>query len=451
MFHKMIFPALLLWIFSFWLSHADYKADEEGRNIAQKYIDENRDGFFWKDNTPTLWEWTPFFMEKETPSYIEYQVHCSSTPNCWFIIVNVDGDDVEIPALSHSDTPPSIILAQKSKTRIDALQFYYFSPLSLFARNTLDESIFAVDPQIDPRESDFDPKLGDKKIQEMIESQRKNLPSIFQSYLQAITEYKQSDDFQTWKQNIWQPVENMNIPEYIPTGNTQDIGSMRYLKGLYDFETCHSIVPCYRQFWYLYENDTKVCWSGCTPVAAAIVYAYHQRNDYPWLSSSPLPMINEEYYQPTRDLIDDLRGYMETFCGDITGDDDTNIHPWSTYWHKIWRGIQYAWYHGYTDAYPTNIPIWWTVDIPTLFNDIKWFIVAGNPIIMSVKNPNVVAGHSVVVYGYAIDTSNWNYSIVLNAGWWDDNFSHEVINLSGFSFSNSHYSTITRLTLFNMQ
>jgi len=141
-------------------------------------------------------------MDNNTPSYIEYQVHCSNTPDCGFIIVNIDGDDVEIPALSHSDTPPSIILQQKSRSRKENLQFYYFSPLSIFAKNLNDNTIYAIDPQLDPVEEDFDPKIGTEKIKEMIDNQRKELPKIFQSHLESIQEYKESEPFQKWKENF---------------------------------------------------------------------------------------------------------------------------------------------------------------------------------------------------------------------------------------------------------
>jgi len=108
--------SMIFWYsFSFWeskeipqVSKTQERVNyEEAEKIAQEFITANLWNEFWKDEIPTLWEWTPMYMEKNVPSYVEYIVTCERNPQCWFIIVNVDGDDVSIPVASPSDIPPS--------------------------------------------------------------------------------------------------------------------------------------------------------------------------------------------------------------------------------------------------------------------------------------------------------------------------------------------------------
>jgi len=118
MLQKLIFPAFLLWIFSFWLSYANIKEERgEDREIVQKYIDNNLDADVWKGKQISIGEWTPFYMGKDIPSYMEYTIICDDNPQCGFVLVNIDGDGVSIPVASKWNNSPSQTLVQKSNEK----------------------------------------------------------------------------------------------------------------------------------------------------------------------------------------------------------------------------------------------------------------------------------------------------------------------------------------------
>jgi len=421
MFKKLIFPAFLLWIFSFWLSHADFKENDNGRNIAEKYLESNKNDDFWKDNSPRLWESTPLYMEKESPSYIEYAVICERNIDCWYIIVNIDGDDVSVPTSSPTDIPPTKILTQKSWVNKEDLQFFYFGIFDIYSQNRMTHQINAIDPQVDPiTRKDFpeDMKEEEKEqIKKWIQSQKQKVPGIFQKQLNFWKDYKQTSDFQKAKEFIYS--SDMVTPS-IPGGST-----WRYVPWESAWN-CNSRVPCYEQYPYWYNGS--YCDSWCSPVAAAIIFGYHDRHNItgllPWKMA---PMTNSWYYpfesDPTpKSMINAIRTHMETFC-------DGSV--WLTYNYKNVYAKKYAIDMWYTSAWswqastviqiPMRVPL--EIDI--------WY-----PVLISIEKLDWTKGHSIVWYGYNVLNTN---EVRINAGWWNGYNSNT--NISLFNITNIQYDS----------
>jgi len=110
------------------------------------------------------------------------------------VLINVD-DDVKVPTLSFTDISASTILAQKSKTKKENLEFYYFSPFNIYARHKITGEMYALDPQVDPIEDSFEDIQQEEK-KRFITEKRKEIPELFEKELHTIQNYKQSDIFQ---------------------------------------------------------------------------------------------------------------------------------------------------------------------------------------------------------------------------------------------------------------
>jgi len=427
MFKKFIFPAFLLWIFSCWLSHADFKENDNGRKIAEQYLESNKNDDFWENNSPRLWEWTPLYMEKDVPSYIEYEVICEKNTDCWYIIVNVDWDDVDIPIASKSDTPPTQILRKKSRTNKEELHFFYLSPFDIYSQNKITRQINAIDPQIDPIEAEeiLDDMTEEEKAQtrKYIWEQKKNISQWFKNQLQQIKAYKQSDEFQKFKEQL---------QEYTP--QYTDFYGWRYVESPnMSFPSCNSRVPCYKQFSYQYWSTD--CKSWCSPVAAAIIFGYHDRNTKPKLMPNAVAEMSNQQYTPANicTMIDEIRWHMNTTCSNW---------QWGTTDSNVAQGIKYAQQHGYPssyyDYYNNTTPIY------------TWEIDSNRPFLVNMKRPNPAwypwapstipkkFWHTAVVYGYKIGNSS---QVAVNVWWWAFNYADAEVDVQSMSLWWNTYNT----------
>jgi len=417
--------SLILWL---WYSPIFIYA-QDAQQIAQEYIDTNRETTdFWKEKNPRIWESTPLYMEKETPSYIEYSIICDREQSCWFVLVNIDWDDVQVPMTSPSDTSPSQILSQKAWESKENLKFYYFSPFSIYTKNLNTEEIRALDPQVDSPEDIFDADTEEKgnAMKQTIQSQKNNLPILFQQQLNAVKEYKQSEEFQQFKQE----------KDTIVTNALPSNGTWKYVAGNTVSE-CNSRVPCYQQYKYWY--NWQYCASWCSPVAAAIIFGYYDRNNYPNLIPGSVGMINSSTTPASlRTAIDQIRGYMGTTC--------STDGQWSTNPYNVENAKQYITYRNYISQNPK---ILWPSAYTVMENAVIE-IVNNRPFIMNIvnfSNGTINAWHSVVLYGFYTNTSSW-YWVEINAGWWQWNYSNHQLNLSSFVFGDSAYNKILSINKF---
>jgi len=425
--------------------------DKEAESIAQRYIDINRDDDLWKDNNPRLWEVTSLYMEKTIPSYMEYSVICDRNPECWYIIVNVDGDDVDIPIASPSDSAPSKILTSKSWDKKENLHFFYFWPFDIYSKNTITGQVNTINPQDDFMIDDAEFEKMNEHEKELIQKEQKEFLDIkLQGHISYWEEYRNSDALKHVKEYI----HTYNI---VPFGNpgTEDKNGWRYVKWQSAWSTCNSRIPCYEQFEYDYETwYTNKCASGCSPVAAAMIFAYHDKeNNYPNLFQDTVaPMKNKKTYPwpwdpdiNPRTVIDEIRWHMHTTCS-ISFRYPNKPRWGSTYGYDMPNGIQYAKDNGY--PWSTS---WLITSQSQILPRIEQEINNGRPLLINIvtrrwdwaAQPDINpldtnrknSWHTVVWYGY---NKNSNATIPnqvrINAGW--GNGLHSNSNISLFNITN---------------
>jgi len=395
-------------------------AYEEAEKIAQEFITANLWNEFWKDEVPTLWEWTPMYMEKNVPSYIEYAVICNTDKECGFILINLDWDDVKVPTLSLSDTSTSTILAEKSKTKKENLEFYYFSPFDIYARHKVTGEMYALDPQVDPTEDSFENIEQEERIR-FITEKRKEIPELFEKALHTIQNYKQSDIFQKKLKEKGKKSTN-----YIPSPST-----WKYVPGG-TTSGCNSRVPCYHQIIYAYvKHNTGVwlpqvqtCATGCIPVAVAMMLWYHDRNGKPNLIKWAIAPVRNTTVTSNSDrvrhMIAEVRGYMGTYCTDSgSGSTKPKAIPAALLYIKL------QWYTNSQYGIIQNT-------VEDTYTNVKTQVDNGNPVLIGIRN--VSWWHAIVWYWYSTDTTS-NKRIIINAGWWSGNQPNKIINLSSIVLS----------------
>jgi len=357
-------------------------------------------------------------MEKSTPSYMEYTVICENTADCWYIMVNVDGDDVAVPLLSTADIPPSQILTKKSWVPKDELQFFYFGPFDIYSKNTITGQINAVNPQIDPTE---DAVILEEKEwwQNFTQAGRAELLQIFGHKLDNIKKYKQTEAFGEYK------LQKSQL-DITPQSN-----NWKYVPGSTTWK-CNSRIPCYKQYNYNYG-----CAVWCSPVAGGMIMGYYDRNGKPNLVSGTALDVNNGGNNPTDNMIKMMRSYMWTSCIN-----------WS--WSTIRSNVQNAKYYAYNNGYPgtsayyyntSSSPAPWVL-APMLTPEIN----AWRPLILhldGVWNGN----HSAVMYGYNMSNI---LQIKLNAGWGNGNTSSAVVTLWSFSLWGHQFNAVS-YTKFTIQ
>jgi len=433
----------MLWIFSFWFTYADFKNDDNGRKIAELYLKSNKNDDFGKNNSPRLWECTPLYMEKSIPSYFEYQVLCERNVDCGYIIVNVDGDDVDIPIASPSDISPSQILTQKSWAIKADLQFYYFSPFDIYSKNTVTNQINAINPQMDPiEENEILDEMKDEEKQQIgvyIKEKKKQLPTRFKQQWEYVKYLKGTQKFKEIKENFSQ----YNIVG-IPGFEDDEDANWRYVKWESSWN-CNSRVPCYEQYTYEYGIIwfTKICPSGCSPVAAAIIFGYHDRvENYPDLIPGTKANDVNGKLIPWRIffMIRSIRNYMDTVCAKNVYDNIYEVGSTTAANMPAW--IQFA-----HDKWYENSTSWLVLEEEELFSTITDEIDNGNPILVNILSWYLYfdeetyeliidkSGHSIVWYGYNKDvTDDTIKEIRINAGW--GNWLHSNTNINTANITN---------------
>jgi len=437
----IIFILILWYSFTFW----DFQKEsnppiaqeiwiyEEAEKIAQEFIAKNIDNEYWRREVPVLWEWILMYTEKIAPSYIEYSVLCDAEKECWFILINLDGDDVKVPVFSLSDTSATTILAQKSRTKKENLEFYYFSLFSIYAKNKITGEMYAFHPEIDPTEDMFI-WMQQQDINRIMSKQRSKIPEIFQKELAIIKKYKQS------QKGKWYSQKNDNSAPYpLPDRDT-----WQFVPGLPTYD-CWSIVPCYKQYAYRYGNFSP-CASWCMPVAVAMIFGYHDRQTKPdlveWIDIAPMrnhPQVSKNI----RQMISDLRAYMGTTC---KNPNDDGIYAWSTSSNNVWNSLYYATYQWFGAS-----TFWTHIHDSEQGEDTMDVVMTeidnGRPIIMNIMG-NDEAGHAVVGYAYSSDTTTW-YWVGVNIGWWPNFRPNIIINIENIAFW--WYHTLHSIHTFDIQ
>lgn len=101
---------------------------ENAKSLAREYIENSSFDENWKNTHPHVeWEGKYFYTDADTPSYVEFKVSCDKKHDCWFVMVNFDGDDVSIPIASTSGNTPSEVLFAKNGSDGSDNKLYYFN------------------------------------------------------------------------------------------------------------------------------------------------------------------------------------------------------------------------------------------------------------------------------------------------------------------------------------
>ncbi len=197
-------------------------------------------------------------------SYIEYKVSCDSTPDCGFIMMNVDGNDVSVPIASPTGNTPSEILDQGKDI---SEKLYYFGPFDLYSENEVTGDVQALDPQeaVDLRDESQVKRSDEEK--KAISEQKETLKTKLQDAKLAAKEFKKSDEFKKQKEEIKDQILNvpkeefsMKILDMANAANYTSPGlSDKFIPGGNYTTGCNGQTPCYDQFQATYNG--QLCYS----------------------------------------------------------------------------------------------------------------------------------------------------------------------------------------------
>ncbi len=408
---------ILLWISFSWFSYAMNEFNyNSALQLANDYIKNSSFDENWKDHNPQIQEkWKEFYTDDESNiSYIEFKVSCDITPDCWFIMVNFDWDDVSIPVASTSGNTPSEILLAQNWWNIEDNKLYYFSPFGMYGENTKTQEVSSIDP-IDNIDQvlEQDKKLTKEEKQEKRKASKLALKNKIKSLKKEAKDYKKTDDFKNKRQELkdkkqtipkdneisykilpFAEYANADDPQFNQNWYTPVIASDKFVPWNAISNTCWSRIPCYKQFSTIYNWNSCSVW--CTPVAVWMIFWYHDRQGiYPNLVSWTASWANDTNVNT---MIKALWDKMKTYC---------SWTSWATSSSNYINSIQYAKDKWYKNSVATFIS--WNSS--TLFSTIKTEINAERPVMLNTDN------HSVVVYWYNKNFTTANI-IRVNLGWW---------------------------------
>lgn len=378
---------------------------ENAKKIANEYIKNSSFDENWQDQNPTLfWEGKYFYTESETPSYIEFKVSCDKNPDCGFIMVNFDGDDVAIPIASTSGNTPSEVLSAKNESKIEENMLYYFSPFEQYAENKRNGNISSIDPQ-----DDFWYEASEKNklsLQEVKTKKNNTLKEKIESSKKEAKTFKKSVEFKEIKKELKEKKQTNGKEEvsfkYLDMAMAwyNAPATSNYFITWSTYSGCNWKLPCYQQFNTTYNWVTCAVW--CVPVAYSMIYWYYDRNlTYPdLLSWTTAPTWNNT------DVMNNMMkilwtNYLSTTCSWAIG---------NTKLHNAWNWIQFAIDKWYSKS--TSLTASWTTTSNLFHNNIKPEINAWRPIIVNTTT------HSFVAFWY-YNTTLVNTKIIrVNLWFW---------------------------------
>lgn len=430
----------LVFLITFSFAFAKTKlAYERAENLALQYIENSLEDESWKNNNPKIsWEWKYFYTDDEKkPSYVEFKISCDKNPDCWFILVNTDWNDVAVPISSTNWNTPSEVIKQEWEQKN-----YYFWPLDIYSENidNWDVQTIVIPEQIDLRKNDENNKSRKQKLKQYLKDRKINAK-----------EFKKSDEFKKQKEEIKDQILKMPKEEFSfkslnmafadenPDTTSTYISpwsSDKYVSWN-STSDCNSRTPCYKQFTTSYTPPpswytSAICYSWCSPTAVAILFWYYDRNWFSDLVSWTAP-TSPTMNTTSKNLVNSIKTHIWTTC---IRKWNTNEYAGSTNPLNVYKAKQYAidkWYKNTISSY-----ISWNTS--TLFSTIKIEIDANRPIITHMKKTSDNSEwHATVTYWYKSSPSNSNI-VLMNMGWWNN-----LVNGTSTRFSsiNQHISAVS--------
>lgn len=417
---KLMLFFVVLGISFSWFTYAISKFNYESALwMANEYITNSSFDENWKDHNPQIeWKWKEFHTDDDNKiSYIEFKVSCDNNPDCWFIMVNFDWDDVTIPVASTSWNTPSEILLAQNGWDISDNKLYYFSPFDMYSENSKNNEVSSLDPvdNID-KTLEQDTKLTKEEKQEKRKLAKNNLRNKIKSMQKEAWDYKKTDDFKNKRQELRDKKQSIPKEEVsykiLPFGEFANAETNQWWNWYTSPWTsdkfitwnsasnCWSRIPCYNQYTTTYNWSS--CYVWCTPVAFWMIYWYYDRlwGTYANLISWTANSINDT---TVNTMIKAVWTKLSTYC---------SWNEWATNSTNYTSAINYAKDKWYNNSVAINYT--WTPS--SLFTTIKSEINSNRPIVIHLRSLDWTKGHSVVWYWYKTTGS---LSIVrINMGWW---------------------------------
>lgn len=374
---------------------------EKGRYWALSYIDMKKDDELWVWKVPNIAPYAAIYYSDDdnTPSYLEYKIMCG-IDDCWFVMINVDGNDTLIPEASVFWKTNSELLIEKNPNKDQKNKKLH--RFGLFEQYISDDTDII---SLDPRDKTNTPeKLKEKKIQF--------------NRLKSTDEFKKIKESFHWSGSV--EAANLSTVTYVAGATTNT-----YVPWASTF-ACPSRTPCYDQFNTTYNGSS--CLSWCGPTAGAIIMGYHDMNSKPNLIvGSVASMVNDTI---SNGMILSIGASMQTVC--------TTNQLGSTALSNISNGIQYAkthWYPSSNAVFNTNSLV------APILSAIQSEINAGRPALVTTSN------HALVAYGYSNVTGS--QSIRVNYGW-GANYSNRDVTMTNVPV-NSTQMSITWISRYVIQ
>lgn len=475
---KIILFVLFLAISISWISYAYNEFTyNNALELANQYIKNSSYDENWKDSNPRIEDkWVEYHTDDENKvSYIEFKVVCDKEPNCWFIMVNFDWDDVAVPIASTSWNTPSEVLIAQNKNIKGIYKFYYFWLLDIYSENISTNDVFSfnskdnVDILIEENKIfNYEEKMKVKNENKKILDERlKNLKNISK-------EIKKSDEFKIIikeinknKENIIEkkisfkvlPFANADIDNWLPSNYIFPWSADIYIQWNLTTSNCNSNIPCYDQYTTSYTPApfpyaSAICYSWCSPNAIAMLFWYYDRlgtkpNLFPWVA--PDFSLRESPNLSIVNFINSIKPYIWTYC---VRQGTSNVFYWSTQTNRIKDAKNYAinkWYYNTTSNY-----IQWNASV--FFNTFKSEINNNRPSIIHIQSSDSPEWHSVVWYWYK--STGTNYVAKVNM-WWGKRsvprtnntywYSAYNIDLNSIFYNSSNNHSASWLTTFNIK
>lgn len=367
------------------------------REKAEKYIAEMAEvDPFWKwENPKIVWQ-TPFYdSDDNKPSYIEYKVSCNRDTNCWYVLVNLDGSDVDIPESSSVWKAPS---EQMDKTgNWKNYNFWVFEKFS-YDENTWD--IWYINPGNEALEEQAKQSVFSKNTMSSVKTN-----PLKEKFGKLKKEAKENKEENIQKQLLNKSVisnDTMLSSSLSPMKNGHDFWLLNDHINEWD---CYWVTPCYNQHMRSYWDQTWYSW--CVPTAFSILYWFYDRNWKDDLISWKTPIVSNS-------VINNL----QVTLWEIMWTYRNNKWEWATSNNRIINWFNYK-NNIYSRSYQEL-----SYDLRTIKKEID----DNRPVILRYTCSNGQCGHAIVVHWY-----NKN-DLVVNF-WWGPNSSHKIISTNGKSFT----------------
>lgn len=433
---KMFLLVVVLVTWFSWLTYAisgfNYGS---ALKIANEYIENSSFDENWKNNNPKIIEkWRNFYTDSENVSYIEFKVSCDTVPDCWFIMINYDWDDVSIPISSTNWNTPSEILIAQNWGKSEETKLYYFSPFEQYSENIITWEVSSINPQDNiEQELEQDKSITKKEKNERRKNNKIELTERILKSKNEASAYKKTNDFKKKKKELKDNKQSIPTDEFsykiLPFANA-DIYNWTWTSTWYVYPgasniliswstttNCNSKIPCYNQYTTPYNPPpvpytSAVCYSWCSPTAVAMLYAYYDRqwtfpNLVPWTAVDSFTASAPDSNIVT--MINSLKIQMWTTC---VRSWSTNKYFWSTTSSNVQNAKQYAINKWYLNTISGHIP--WTPW--NLFPTIKSEINSNRPVIIHIQSTDTPEWHAIVWYWYK---STWtSYITRVNMWWW---------------------------------